>query len=253
MDAEKLTDTAAAKGYGPSGCRRREDADPPARRHLGSRRAGAGAGPCRLQQRRDPLAACPAAARRPANAAAYEDAIRRSYGELADYYPEALSSSAIGESMLANTRDALYGWTSTRLAIGQTAIGQRGYLYLFDHGYPAADDNGLHAFHAGGTALCVRHGRRDAAYWPKVPDTLAERRLSDAMMGYWVSFATTGDPVAKGQPAWLPYGKDGELHGLRPDARGRARSSSPACSRCTKPRCAAGARRATSHGTGIPA
>ncbi len=27
-------------------------------------------------------------------------------------------------------------------------------------------------------------------------------------MSYWTSFATTGDPVAKGQPAWQPYGKD---------------------------------------------
>ena len=70
----------------------------------------------------------------PANAAAYEEAIRGRYGDLADYYLKLYPAGTIDESMLANTRDALYGWTSTRLAIGQTAIGQRGYLYLFDHG-----------------------------------------------------------------------------------------------------------------------
>jgi para-nitrobenzyl esterase len=109
--------------------------------------------------------------------------------------------------MLATTRDALYGWTSTRLAIGQTAIGQRGFLYLFDHGYPAADDNGLHAFHASEIPYVFGTAANTPQYWPKVPDTLAERRLSDAMMGYWTAFAKTGAPMAKDQPAWQPYGK----------------------------------------------
>jgi para-nitrobenzyl esterase len=207
MDAEKLTDTAAARGYGPWGAvdgkvltrqlvdtwDRGEQAPVPVL-------AGFNSGEIRSLRVLLPPA--------PANATAYEEAIRKSYGDLADYYLRLYPSSAIGESMLANTRDALYGWTSTRLAIGQTALGQRGYLYLFDHGYPAADDNGLHAFHASELPYVFGTASATPPYWPKVPDTLAERRLSDAMMGYWVSFATTGDPVAKGQPAWQAYGKE---------------------------------------------
>jgi para-nitrobenzyl esterase len=207
MDAEKLTDTAAAKGYGPWGAidgkiltrqlvdtwDRGEQAPVPVL-------AGFNSGEIRSLRVLLPPA--------PANAAAYEAVIRSRYGDLADYYLGLYPSRTIDESMLANTRDALYGWTSTRLAIGQTAIGQRGYLYLFDHGYPAADDNGLHAFHASELPYVFGTAGQTPPYWPKVPDTLAERRLSDAMMSYWVSFATTGDPVAKGQPAWQPYGKD---------------------------------------------
>jgi para-nitrobenzyl esterase len=207
MDAEKLTDGAAAKGYGPWAAidgtvltrqlvdtwDRGEQAPVPIL-------AGFNSGEIRSLRMLLPPA--------PANAAAYEETIRGRYGDLADYFLGLYPSGSIDESMLANTRDALYGWTSTRLAIGQTALGQRGYLYLFDHGYPAADDNGLHAFHAAELPYVFGTAGETPPYWPKVPDTLAERRLSDAMMGYWTSFAKTGDPVAKGQPGWQPYGKD---------------------------------------------
>jgi para-nitrobenzyl esterase len=110
--------------------------------------------------------------------------------------------------MLATTRDALYGWTSARLAIGQTALRQPGYLYLFDHGYPAADDNGLHAFHAAEIPYVFGTAGKLPPYWPKMPDGVADRRLSDAMLSYWVSFARSGTPSASGQPAWKTYGAE---------------------------------------------
>jgi para-nitrobenzyl esterase len=139
----------------------------------------------------------------PANAAAYEATIRERYGDLADTFLRLYPASDIGESMLATTRDALYGWTSQRLAIGQTAIGQRGYLYYFDHGYPAADSAGLHAFHAAELPYVFGTAGNTPPYWPRIPDTLAERRLSDAMLSHWTQFVKTGDPGAD----WQPYGK----------------------------------------------
>jgi para-nitrobenzyl esterase len=207
MDAEKLTDGAAAKGYGPWAAidgkvltRQLVDTWDRGEQAAVPMLAGFNSGEIRSLRILLPPA--------PASAAAYEAAIRSRYGDLADPFLALYPSGSIDASMLATTRDALYGWTSTRLAIGQTAIGQRGYLYLFDHGYPAADDNGLHAFHASELPYVFGTASQTPPYWPKVPDTLAERRLSDAMMGYWTSFAKTGDPVAKGQPAWPAYGKD---------------------------------------------
>ena len=145
MDAETLTTQAAAKGFGPWGTvdgallprqlvevwDRGDQAPVPLI-------AGFNAGEIRSLRMLLPPA--------PADAAAYEATIRARYGDLADPFLRLYPSTDIGESMLATTRDALYGWTSQRLAIGQTAIGQRGYLYLFDHGYPASDEKGLHAF-----------------------------------------------------------------------------------------------------------
>src|SRR5690606_32229915 len=111
------------------------------------------------------------------------------------------------EAMLATTRDALYGWTAERLVRSQTALGQPSYLYYFNHGYPAANDAGLHAFHAAEIPYAL--GTRDGTPpdWPKIPDTDAERRLAAAMQGYWTSFARSGTPVAADAPAWPAYGE----------------------------------------------
>ncbi|MET0755697.1 MAG: carboxylesterase family protein [Pseudoxanthomonas sp.] len=142
----------------------------------------------------------------PASAAEYQAAIRKNYGDLAEQYLRLYPSTDMLQSNYANTRDALYGWTSERLARNQTAIGQPAYLYLFDHGYPAADEAGLHAFHAAEIPYVFGTFDRTPPRWPKNPQTPAENRYSDAMIDYWASFARTGTPSAHDQPAWQAYG-----------------------------------------------
>jgi para-nitrobenzyl esterase len=159
----------------------------------------------------------------PANAAAYEATIRARYGDLADAWLKLYPAKDLGETMLATPRDALYGWTSERLAIKQTAIGQPAYLYLFDHGYPAADENGLHGFHAAEIPFVFGTATDTPPYWPKIPETVAERRFSTAMGDYWVSFAKTGKPDAEGQAAWRPYGKDAAFMAFADIPRSAAR------------------------------
>ncbi len=207
MEAEKLTEAAAAKGFGPwavvdGNILTRQLVDTWDRGEQAAVPILAGFNSGEIRSLRF-LAPPP-----PATAEAYEAAIRSRYGDLADNYLALYPSTSVADSILANTRDALYGWTSLRLAIGQTSIGQRGYLYLFDHGYPAADENGLHAFHASELPYVFGTIGQTPAYWPKIPDALADRRMSDAMLDYWTSFATTGTPVASGQAAWQPYGTE---------------------------------------------
>jgi len=145
----------------------------------------------------------------PANAAAYETTIRGQYLDLADEFLRLYPSANMEESILATTRDALYGWTAQRLVRKQTALGQPAFLYFFDHGYPAADTAGLHGFHA--SELPYVFGTFDATppLWPKVPETAQERGLSDAMIGYWTSFARTGRPRAANEPDWPVFGSTG--------------------------------------------
>ena len=145
----------------------------------------------------------------PANAAAYETTIRGQYLDLADEFLRLYPSANMEESILATTRDALYGWTAQRLVRKQTALGQPAFLYFFDHGYPAADTAGLHGFHA--SELPYVFGTFDATppLWPKVPETAQERGLSDAMIGYWTSFARTGRPRAAKEPDWPVFGSTG--------------------------------------------
>ncbi|TWB69170.1 para-nitrobenzyl esterase [Nitrospirillum amazonense] len=145
----------------------------------------------------------------PADAKAYEAMIRERYGDLADeflrLYP---ATGKLEESELAATRDALYGWTAERLVRDQTRLGQPGYLYLFDHGYPAMDDKGLHSFHASEIPYVFGTMAHTPSYWPKAPDSPVEQRLTAAMSDYWASFARDGKPVAEGVPAWPVFGKD---------------------------------------------
>ena len=114
--------------------------------------------------------------------------------------------SDLAESVLEAPRDALYGWTAERLVKKQTALGVSAFLYFFDHGYPAADAAGLHAFHASEIPYVFGTAARTPPLWPKVPAEPPEKHLSEMMTAYWVAFARDGSPDAPGQPHWLPYG-----------------------------------------------
>ena len=142
----------------------------------------------------------------PADAATYESAIRSRYADLAAPFLDLYPATHLEDSILAITRDALYGWTAEKLMRSQTAIGQRAYLYLFDHGYPAADSSDLHAFHAAEIPYAFGNIDRTSPVWPKIPDTPEERAFSDAMADYWTSFARSGEPKASRHPDWPAYG-----------------------------------------------
>jgi para-nitrobenzyl esterase len=141
----------------------------------------------------------------PASAAAYENTIRDRYGDLADAFLKLYPSDNLKESIFATTRDALYGWTAERLVRKQAALGVPSYLYLWDHGYPAADTAGLHAFHASELPYVFDTFDGTPPLWPKNAHTPAEDALARAMGDYWTSFARTGRPQAKNAPDWPAY------------------------------------------------
>ena len=145
---------------------------------------------------------------RPADAATYEREIRARYADLATAFLERYPATDLDQSMLATTRDAMYGWTAERLVAKQTAIAMPSYLYLWDHAYPAADEHGLHAFHASELPYVFGTADKTPPDWPKVPATTAERTLAAAMTDYWASFAREGAPRAQGQADWHPYGRE---------------------------------------------
>lgn len=157
----------------------------------------------------------------PETAEAYEAQVRERYGDLADAFLALYPTREYRESMLATTRDALYGWTSERLVRSQTRAGQPSYLYLFDHGYPAADEADLHAFHAAELPYMFGNLERTPPNWPKIPATAGERALADSLVDYWAAFASGRQPTSAGGPAWPAYGDEGRylLIGERVEAR----------------------------------
>jgi para-nitrobenzyl esterase len=206
MDAQTLTTSALAKGYAPWGTidgevlpeqlvevfDRGEQAPVPLL-------VGFNAG--EIRSLRFLLPPSP-----PSDPAVYEQAIRDRYGPLAETFLRLYPSSDLQESLLATPRDGLYGWTAERMVRRQARTGQPGFLYFFDHGYPAMEEANLHAFHAAEIPYVFGNQDRTPPRWPAIPDTRAEHRFSDAMMAYWANFARTGTPTAPNQPDWPAYG-----------------------------------------------
>ncbi|MCW3848018.1 carboxylesterase family protein [Sphingomonas sp. LB-2] len=143
-----------------------------------------------------------------ATAAEYEAKIRENYGDMADAFLKLYPSADYKESILLTTRDSLYGWTAERIARKMAAIGEPAYMYMWDHGYPSMDGAGLHAFHASELPYVFGTFATTGPQWPAIPDTAAEHALSDAMIGYWTSFAATGVPKATGAPDWPLFSPD---------------------------------------------
>ena len=163
--------------------------------------AGVNSGEVRSQRRLVPAV--------PDDAAGYEAAVAARYGDLAPAFLRLYPASNPRESMLAAIRDTVYGWAGERLVRRQVAAGQPAYFYVFDHCYAAARARDLCAFHASELPFTFGvAGVRSAASpnWP-APEGPGERRLARQMIDYWVSFATSGKPLAAGAPAWRPYGE----------------------------------------------
>lgn len=146
----------------------------------------------------------------PASPEAYAAEVRARYGDLADAYLGLYPASAdLAQNGLDSTRDAVFGWATERLVRKQAAIGQPAYLYYFSHSYPAADAADVTGFHASEVPFVFGTIASTPSFWPKIPDTDAERRFSAAMLDYWTSFARNGKPVAAGSAVWGPLAAGG--------------------------------------------
>jgi para-nitrobenzyl esterase len=158
----------------------------------------------------------------PERAEAYESAIRERYGDLAEAFLRLYPGQNLKEAVLAAPRDSLYGWTASRLVRKQAALGQAAYLYYFDHTYPAASDLDLRGFHGGEIPYVFGTARLTPPFWPKVPSTTREMKLSDDLRTYWASFVRSGVPSAPGAAEWHAFDEDRAYitidSGIRPGA-----------------------------------
>lgn len=144
----------------------------------------------------------------PASAAAYDYEIQRRYLDLAPAFLRLYPASDMSESLLAATRDAVYGWSIERMVRQQIAAGRPAYLYVFDRCYPSARARDLCAFHASELPFVFGRAGQPANLppnWP-VPKDEEDRRLGQRTIEYWVAFARTGAPSSANGPEWPAYG-----------------------------------------------
>lgn len=77
--------------------------------------------------------------------------------------------------------------------------GQRNvYMYYFTHVIPTPGGVKLGAFHTGEMPFVFGSDNG----WPRAPGDIA---LREAISGYWVHFATTGNPNRMDLPVWPRY------------------------------------------------
>jgi len=140
---------------------------------------------------------------------AYEAAITERYGDISDEMLALYPSDDVEAAKLATLRDAIYGWATERVVRSATEAGQPAFMYVFDYCYPNAREADLCAFHA--SELPFVFGALDAdslpPNWP-VPDGEHDWDVSDTLLDYWTSFASTGQPESRAGPAWSAYGAE---------------------------------------------
>jgi para-nitrobenzyl esterase len=129
--------------------------------------------------------------------------VHQRYGAQADQmlkiYPGATDEEAI-QSFYAAFRDQSFGWEMRTWARTSTKTGrQPAYLYYFSHRPPGPQSERLRAFHASEIAYVF-----GTFVWP-FPWEDADKKLSDAIISYWVNFATTGNPNGGSLPKWPAY------------------------------------------------
>jgi para-nitrobenzyl esterase len=116
---------------------------------------------------------------------------------LLDAYPA--SDTVEAERRLFEVNNDGFGAPARYFARAMTKAAQRNvYLYYFTHAVPTPGGELLGAFHTGEIPFVFGSDMG----WPNGPYDLA---LRNAISGYWVQFAATGNPNRRGLPGWPRY------------------------------------------------
>jgi para-nitrobenzyl esterase len=146
-------------------------------------------------------------------AATFAQDIGKAFGPLpsvlTDAYPHADDVQA-AQARVDFERDLRFAWDDWAWARLQARAGPPVYIYRFEHHPPfPAGSVRAHwgASHFAELWYVFDHLDQEAWAW-----TPADRRLADAMAGYWVNFAKRGDPNGPGRPAWPRFdANDGQV------------------------------------------
>jgi para-nitrobenzyl esterase len=142
------------------------------------------------------------------NTGAYRDYLNKTYGEQIDaalkLYPSPSEDAKLGDTLNRYLTDSWFLRATRNMLLGSARAGAPTYEYHFSLRSRSVPAWGAH--HAAELGFVFNNpagfgGTTGAgAEWND-----AERRVAEAMIGYWVQFATTGDPNREGLPAWPKF------------------------------------------------
>ncbi|HET9101151.1 MAG TPA: carboxylesterase family protein [Acidobacteriaceae bacterium] len=144
---------------------------------------------------------------RPKTVEAYRQWLHREFGPMADkvfaQYP-AKSDQDVPSVFRTMDTDFDFGFGARLLAIEMARIHQPAYLYHFTY-VGAGEFAALGAFHSEESMFLSKK------YWTTWIHRPYDKTLSNAIIGYWVQFAKTGDPNTSVLPAWPAYQRNTDL------------------------------------------
>ena len=114
--------------------------------------------------------------------------------------------------------DAIFGAGARDLVAAQSLVGANAYLYHFS--YVSARRRGRVPGAAHGSDVPYVFRAFDATALPAAFFAPEDRAMGELMAGYWIRFATSGDPNGNDAPAWPAYqSATGDTLELGPDAK----------------------------------
>lgn len=141
---------------------------------------------------------------RPKTVQEYRQWLHREFGSMADkvfaQYPAQSDKDVPGVFRTMDT-DFDFGFGARLLAIEMARIHQPAYLYHFTY-VGAGEFAALGAFHSEESMFLSKK------YWTTWIHRPYDMTLSNAMIGYWVQLAKTGNPNTSALPAWPAYQAD---------------------------------------------
>ncbi|MGE0104948.1 MAG: carboxylesterase/lipase family protein [Blastocatellales bacterium] len=125
---------------------------------------------------------------------------KQRFGDLADEFLKLYPSNDQTQSGLSQKQSArdqglatVYLWATDRAKTAKSKT----YTWFFTRGIPWPEHPEFGAFHSSDFPYFFNNLKHLDRPWEP-----ADRKLADAMSGYWVNFARTGDPNGRGLPQW---------------------------------------------------
>ena len=152
----------------------------------------------------------------PATLAAFQEGVRRQYGDFADEFLTTYPAQSVEEawkSQVGIFTDATFGWEMRTWARMMETVSSPAYLYYFSRVPPAPEGDVFAHYGAYHTAeipyVFDNFGVSASLHANRAYDEI-DRDMSNTLASYWMNFAATGNPNGPGLPEWPAFDQDAD-------------------------------------------